>query len=272
VIFFIDDDCLMYDDYASVVMAVYDRDIDQRLAGVAGHEVQVIPGQDGGPSKGNAPMLAARALRAVLYRCHKFVNHFILMKTSLAQFYPYRGRYPKWELTADANVVRRVYPLSLFGANKATFRRSLLNETRFDDGLIRYAAAEDLDLCYRMSFRGALLFAHDAKIYHAHHPVERLNLRTVSLIRITNVGYLLQRNAPGDRRAQVGYVVKITRRVVAHALQDLLERNWTFPRVQGALAAFRPMIATFSLQGRDLVTWYQQFQERVYQLQRQDKT
>jgi GT2 family glycosyltransferase len=81
-----------------------------------------------------------------------------------------------------------------------TFRASIIRKVGFDETLTRYAAAEDVDASYRASRCGLLLYAVNARIFHAQDQSNRLSRHTVTMRGLLNLAYLYRRNAPHSAR------------------------------------------------------------------------
>lgn len=267
IVFFIDDDCLMFPDYAEVMLGVYEADAERRLVGVAGTLVDSPPRCASPPaSTPRHATVFVRVWQMMRWRTWSLINHYLLMNSALSHFYPYTGRYPSYKVP-EIDTPWRLRPIRVFGAGRATFPRNIILEEQFDDGLCRYAAAEDLDLCYRVSRHGPMVIVREAMLYHMEHPAERPLPYTVALTRVTNVAYLIHKNNPEGRYVKIGYRIKMVRRALSNLIFDLIKGDFGLPRFRGVLDAWKPVSTIFSLPPEQLRSWYREYQDRIFQTQ-----
>ena len=261
IVFFIDDDCFMYPQYAEVIMNTYEADRNRELRAVCGLVTDVLPLPLGTPTvKPPRPPLWRRAVRRLAYH----LNHYALMNTSQAHFYPYYRGYPDRPLPA-LDVPYRVYPVRLFGGGSATFPIHVLRDLQFDNDLLYYSVAEDLDLAYRVSQSGPMAMVFDALIHHGHHQSIRPDLYTISLMAITNHAFFIQKNNPSSVPTKIGYLFRVAKRLIGEFIFDTSEGRFSYPRLRGTLSAIIPVIRLFTTDPSSLSAWYRQFQKCVYE-------
>ncbi len=251
IVFLIDDDSLLYPDAAEEVMAVYEADIHNEVAGVTMTEVFVPP--DAKPGAESIPRPSTANQRGILAR----IEH-ILSEQEL-RFLPYDGHYHKGKLP-ETLAGMDVIPQGLLGGFRMTFRSSVIQKVRFAEYLDAYAVGEDFDASYRASRYGALVLACRARIHHLMVPGGRPNRRLKSGFTCLNVIAMASRHAPDsvDLRSQV-------RRFLAQRLgialaTDVGRRRFSFPDTRGVLFAWRHYPESLARRGKELEDWYLEFQ------------
>jgi glycosyltransferase involved in cell wall biosynthesis len=262
IVFFMDDDCLMYSDYAAILMSVFDADPEGIFAGLQGSLTEIPPDA---PETDRALVQERRSFwsRARNRLYWFWVNHIIL-NTTRGLFYPYWGTFPSHELPKGERV-RPIRHLFFLGGGRAAYRSQVIQDVRFDPDLLHYATAEDLDTSFRASFRGALAEVPDAEICHRPHPSARPSLYVITLMAFTNHALWIQKHNGNSRKAKGIFLLRMLRHIPSKFVFDLSERRWDIPRVRGVVGAFPTVFRIFQ-HGRDnLGPWYQEFQKKSYE-------
>lgn len=258
VLFFIDDDSLMYPDCAEEVMRVYEADTAGGLAGVQTNLVTAPPGEMAidEPRKPSGGFSGPQGMGPV----KRWLLRHVLFYQADAAFTPYTGSYPQWTLPPEVRDLD-VVTTPLFHGCRMTYRRDVIAREEFEGALRSWSAAEDLDASYRASQHGAIVTAKRARLCHYESGNARLNHRLVSTIKFANQAFFLRKHA--GRRAAPRYYLKTFRRLFAEIVKDAAGRRWGFPQVRGLLDSL-PLSARVFVVGEDrLDSWYVERQERL---------
>ena len=258
VIFFIDDDCLMYPDYAETIMAVYRADKTRQVAGILGSLApEPYPPQGARAEPGQG----APRDKAVFWRR---LREIVFGRMSL---FPYLGGYPEHECPSlDTSVPYRL--CKLMPGGYCSYRRSVIQQVLFDEDLVFYVSGEDADASYRASFQGALLEVPSAKVFHVGHPSARPDFYTKTLVRISNNAFWVQKHNPRRFRTKAWFLIRLARYLPGEALYDLFDlfggRQLSFPKTRGFLAALWPTLRLFCMPSSQVVQWYRGYLEHLF--------
>jgi hypothetical protein len=144
-----------------------------------------------------------------------------------------------------------------------TFRAPIIREVGFDETLIRFAAAEDLDASYRVSRYGVLLSAFDARIFHAEAPQARLNRHTRTLLFLLNIAYLYRRKGHNPAQLLSRYRWLVARRLVADIVRDAGRARFSLPCARADLEVLFRLPSIGRTADDEIVKWYATLQERI---------
>lgn len=267
VLFLIDDDSLMHPDCAEIVMGHYERDAACALAAIGATPTAQSPvaldlevgAQKPGLASDETVSGAVRGSRLGRF----FWKHVLLMSLENT-FVHYDDRDLAAERAAFARLgLPGLAPMSFLGGFTITVRRDVALREPFDDGLITYAPAEDLDATYRFGRHGFLARAEGARLFHyvaASNRVDRVALQT---LRILNRAYFAARNSRAPTRHFFAFELYALRCVPANLLKDLAARRLTLPQTRGALRAVLLSFGVFARRGEPLKNWYRELQARV---------
>lgn len=259
IVFFIDDDCLMYPDYAAMIMSVYDADVQCTLSGLCGTLVPIPPA-----SRTNMPFHAPGiSLHFGLRKAWHYFRYSILGMSSDKRFPAYRGKWRISKLSA-LRPSCKIAPVRCFGANRATFTARALGKERFDQDLLYYAVAEDTDLCYRMSGLGGLAHVREAKICHCHEQTDRPDLWLRSYMCVNNHAFFVQKHAPALVWAKLDFGARLVFRLFSSLVEDALECSLSFPRFRGVASATGSAVRILRQDPARLASWYRNFQHKVF--------
>lgn len=260
VLFFLDDDSLMYPDCAEAIMKIYEADTTQQVMGVQAAIVDSMPSEialeDSSKPVGWKQNKWSPNITGILYFAWK---HILLMNNELLCI-PYHGDFPRHNLPESLTPLN-VHRMKIFHGCRMTFRRDAIARERFEPLLLYYALNEDMDVSYRISRRGMLLESGDAKLHHFQSSSGRLSRYVVATLSSLNQAVCLQRYSNNRKRDQFRFYVLTSRRIVAELFKDGLSRRWTFPQLRGMLTALRYAPIIFSLSHEELAEWYPQFQK-----------
>jgi GT2 family glycosyltransferase len=260
VLFLLDDDSFMYPDCAEQIMQIYEADpagvvqgIQAGLADLSPTETVADSQKVVGWSSGQVSQFGQ--LKSWIWK------HVFLMNVDVLCI-PYNQTFPHYELP-DAVQQFQIYPVKILHGCRMTFRRPALTAELFEPLLLYYAMCEDMDLSYRVSQRGALLEATEAKLYHFHSGSGRVSRYMVSALSALNQALFLKKNSDNLRRDCVRFYVLTTRRLLAEFLKDSLSQRWSLPQLRGLLTAIRYSIPLFAMSPQQLETWYPSLQKQI---------
>lgn len=174
ILFFLDDDVQLADDYLERILAVYEADPDARLAGVNGVP-QTSPNVDSGFWTG-------------------FQRLFLLAETrrDVGPFMK-RSNFPVH--TAGLSAPRRC---EIMPSTAVSYRAAIFRDHEFDKHLTGYVMAEDLDLAWRVSRSHRLLVTPEARYRHSKSEVSRNDRHETEKRRILFTQYFFRKNMGGS--------------------------------------------------------------------------
>ncbi|MEM9251705.1 MAG: glycosyltransferase family 2 protein [Planctomycetota bacterium] len=227
IVFLIDDDALMHEDCAEKIMAVYERDIDEEVAGVQG-TLTGPPGQ---------PVRRAKASDWKFWLKLWLIDVFLYQDSELV-FVPYDGGYrrgpaPDWLAEHEA-IIKGV----MHGC-RMTYRRHVIADSRFEPIFYGNAPCEDQDASYRASRRGLLVQLPTAYLHHVFAPrvgQKRWSSRGLSQL---DMYYLARKHSNNLRRDRVRLNWRLARYLVADSIRDLGKKRWALPRPRAQFRAWR---------------------------------
>lgn len=267
ILFLFDDDTLMYPDCAERLLSAYAMDREARLSAIAALNTNQPPGT--GAAGIEARVQTHRGLRDRLSgwapnRLQTWLLKHVLLLDLESRFVPYDAlRYPKLppldaRLT-DAGVV----PLRLISGFRMTVRRAVALRELFDEALLAYCPAEDLDNSYRFLRHGSNAVATTALVYHHEAAANRLKRRSVAELSLLNIAYFVRRSSRTQALHRTLYYILAVRLLVSSALRDTVGRRWFYPDTRGTLAAIAKSITVYRLPTEGLGAAYQVLQRRI---------
>jgi GT2 family glycosyltransferase len=143
VVFYVDDDAVYLPGYAAAILAVYQHDREGAVGGVQGTIA----------NPGNPAMTRSR-----------LANVFLLTRLNGNGTLQASG-WPAF-CTARPTLAR----VEVFSGPAMSFRRDVLEEFRFDEGLGDYYVGDDFELAYRVSRKYKLFQVPDAQVMHYSSP------------------------------------------------------------------------------------------------------
>lgn len=264
ILFFFDDDTLMFPDCAERVLQAYAADTEQRIA--AGMAVNTPDIPDAAHVEDADRKVTGNVGTDSGLRNHpalRWVWDQIFMMSAPSHFIPYDDppRMDKPETVAVGPL--RLLRLPLLSGFSTTVRASVARSEPFDPALLSYSPAEDLDASYRYSRHGLNVLFEDARVHHFEAAGGRIKRRQAITLGLMNLAAFVAKKSARPGRDIPAYYLRYLRRVLAEFLKDLLSRRFSFPQFLGALSAFRPSIAIFR-HGRDgFDDWYRSQQMQV---------
>jgi GT2 family glycosyltransferase len=271
IIFFLDDDTLLYPDCAERILEVYERDREGWIAGVTAPNLPLPPEsaasglyQKASGKNANAVLLS-RLQNSKLFR---WAMREILLMNHYRLFVPYDDPPIHWQEHQIQVIIRDLglsdvdLAASMFGY-AMTVRRTLAEREHFDSDLLAYSPAEDTDFSYRVSRHGALLVCNSARLHHFEAASGRLKRKQVSALFLTNCALFLRKHAtnlPAKRRQ---FMWLLWRRYLAELLKDGLSRRWNFPNLAGVAFAHALVRQIFDHPLDGIGPWYEKMQQEI---------
>jgi GT2 family glycosyltransferase len=258
VVFFFDDDSLMYPDCAEQIMKVYEADTRSRVAGVMAAHVPTPPDQPDDPLASKPSEHGATrnygALARLVRRLLDADNIFV----------PYDEDFPRHEMPEEVRRLK-VGLVPLMPGWGMTFRRATCLREPFSEILRSYAAEEDTDMAYRASRHGPLLVAGDARLCHIGSTGGRLSLFLLAAFRNLNQVALHRMHSTNISRSRRNLRRLMARRCLILLAKDVYRRKWSFPNVRGIIFAFRWTDPLLDMSETQLSDWYPSFQQKVFE-------
>jgi len=257
IIFFFDDDSLMYPDCAEQIIKIYEADTKRRIAGINAVHIPVPPDQLDDlevvrPSEHSATKQYGSLARLV---------RWLLDADNI--FVPYDEDYPRHEMPEEVRDFK-VGIVRLLAGWGMTFRRTICFREPFAEILRMYAAEEDSDMSYRASRHGPLLVAGDARLCHLGSKGGRSTPFLLAVFRNLNPVALHRLYSTDLSRSRRRERLLLTRRFLILLAKDFYRQKWSFPNARGVLLAFRLMNSIFKMSETDLNEWYPRFQKEMF--------
>ena len=165
-VFFIDDDLLMYSDCAEEIVKIFEKDVNQKVMGIGTILVAQPPdeeeiGKVATESVGQLPQMQGNV--PTRSKLKKWLRHFF--ERDVEWLLPYDGDWPMHPIPPELAEFPIVRAKTLSGCRMCV-RRSIAIKEPFESVLHRYAYLEDCDMSYRASRHGLMLTCLSAKICH----------------------------------------------------------------------------------------------------------
>jgi glycosyltransferase involved in cell wall biosynthesis len=253
ILFMIDDDSLMYPDCSAEVMKIYEADRGREIVGLAPIEVHEAPDEQKSQNGTKSKQTGNGGLRSFL------VN---LMERQLdveRLLLPYDAKYPDRPVSKELKSLGAV-PVRYLHGFTMTYRRETIAKEGFEEILLRYAAAEDMDASYRVSRHGAIAFAVHARLFHARDSSGRLTRFTRQALGMMNLAVLYRLKGHNPRLMYRSFRWRLIRRLPIDLLRDLARRRFNIPNVRANLYALRRLDHVLKLSEDELRQWYPKFQ------------
>jgi glycosyltransferase involved in cell wall biosynthesis len=255
VVFFFDDDSLMYPDCASEIMRVYDADLDRSVAGINATNVADPP---------DAPSSHVKATEFTTAKNYgpaaRWVRQWLRAEDIHVPYDPPSAARPLAAAVAALPIDRWVTAAG-WGM---TFRREIVLAEPFEEILINYAAAEDADMGFRAQRHGVYVGAREARLCHLGHGSGRAPTFVWAVCGMLNPVVLSALYSTNRRRLPMLHRQMLARRVLLSAAKDAYYRRWTLPTARGALVALLMVGTVFRKSEQELRGWYPKFQGGLY--------
>ncbi len=248
VVFFPDDDSLVYPGALEAMMRVYDRDTGGVIGGVCSAEATepppgVLEGQGTGMGQGARPGYEMRTSDRIKARiAHSryalearfFPDPFALVAERLARHLP---PAPAW--LAEENAITVPWMTGF----RMSYRTAAVRRFRFNEYLGRYALFEDIDAGLGVLRSHLLVGARNAQIYHHKAPERRSGGRQLGALHVLNRGYVVCRSGETGARVRAATRAHARFKIAQYALGSA--SRYERERLGGAVAAYRALPLLF---------------------------
>ena len=156
-----DDDSLFFPGTSEAIIAVYERDTEGKIAGVAAEESALPPdsvdlSESYQPSPEHLREVRIKPYRYNLEKRFRFLNPKVYLGFKLAEL----RDVPEW--LGEMNAL----PAAYLTGFRMSFRTSAIRKAGFDPTLTGYTLEDDVDASYSAARNGLLVVARDAQIFH----------------------------------------------------------------------------------------------------------
>jgi glycosyltransferase involved in cell wall biosynthesis len=258
VLFMIDDDSFMYPECAERIMAVYDADRDEHVVGVGAMESAASPLSPQAPADGEHTAQGQPSLKD---KIRWKIESLVMVERLLL---PYDADYPDHPVPSEI-LHLDVAATRYLNGMRMTWRAGPARKVLFDETLLKYAAAEDMDFSYRISRFGVIVNALNARLFHAQDPSARLTQHTRALLGMTNLAYLYRRNGHAPNQLLLRYTGRVLTRIAVDLARDLSRGRATMPYVRADLRTLSVIREMARVEKDRLTDWYGKLQERILQ-------
>lgn len=261
VVFFPDDDSLVYPDALAHIMKVYDFDAKRKIGGVCG--VEALRPPLGMLSHESAPYQRrkADAFRARIAPMRmRLERKFFPDPMKLAATRLQRQLPPPESWLAEENAVWVEWMTGF----RMSFRTALIQQVGFNERLGRYALYEDIDAGLAIMAGGhSLVAASEARIYHHKAPESRTKGYQMGLINILNRAYVALRSNRADERVRASIMPYARFRLAQFALAGRSE--YGRERLAGARAAVHVLPQLLNCSVAEIDTLYLRLRKHCLQ-------
>jgi len=283
ILFLIDDDSLMHPRCAEEIMRVYEADFRALVQAVGAILDDRIPDAPEDAST-KAPSVTRHqvglAKRFLAFGRRFFwveYDRFLAFGRRLfsvdsdvetarrgTSWVPYDADYPDREIPAEVrglNIIRT----RLIGGARITFRRDAIAAVRFPDLLEAISAGEDFDASYRVSRRGALVLALDARLHHVWAPGIRQRLSGGLMVKLGLLNRIvLHALHSTDRRRSARRLARVFARDALISLAaDVFRGRWALPTPRAHLFALSKINEIINTSSDKLNDYYPRYQREL---------
>ncbi|CUH38843.1 putative glycosyl hydrolase [Jannaschia seosinensis] len=265
-----DDDTMMFPDCAQQIMSVYERDGEKVIAAVGaanqrempeGVEVSAARKISGKAGSAKAGQNLGQRVRASSFG--RWAWREVFLMSAAHQIVPYDGRPITRPMTDLSHLPDDLRPVPVLQGFSITVRRDVALKEPFEEALLAYCPAEDLDATYRFGRHGLLVIAPEGRIHHFEAAAGRIKRKRATALGLLNVAYFTRRHSDDLPRHRRAFYTLLSRRILAEFLKDTLSRRWAYPQFLGTLLAIRHAPQVFRVPDDRLRTWYMALQERI---------
>ena len=255
VLFFFDDNSLMYPDCAAGIMRVYDADLDRSVAGVNATYVAEPP---------DAPGSQVKATEFTTAKSYGPTARWVRRWLRAEDIHVPYDR-PSAALPLAATVA--AFPIDRWvtaAGSGMTFRREIALAEPFEEILINYAAGEDTDMGFRAQRHGVYVGTREGRLCHLGHGSARAPTFVWAVFNMLNPVVLSALYSTNRRRLPMLHRRMLARRLLLSVAKDAYYRRWTLPTARGSLVALLMVGTVFRKSEQELRSWYPKFQGELY--------
>lgn len=112
-------------------------------------------------------------------------------------------------------------------------KREIAEKFKFDESLIKYALAEDMDFSYRIfkQYPGKIFISHTAKLNHYHSPSGRLPSRELIFMNAVHKRYLFEKNVSKNFKSYYQFYLSRIGRIFLQLLLSIKHFNIKYLKV-----------------------------------------
>jgi GT2 family glycosyltransferase len=271
IVLFMDDDALLFPNCAEEFMAIFEKDREEVIVGLALQDVDSIP-----PAAGRLLRPASTFEQTALiieqkrggttanlslikylekHTIWRLFRREILMQSMDRMFVPYdyyRHRKSDAVLSKADDLIKTQYLPGYGMAVRAHVARAEL----FNPFLLAYCPCEDLDASYRFGRHGICAHAPNARLKHYEVEGSRITRSQATSLGVSNVAFFIHTNSDSPIRHRASFTVFVARRLLGEILKDLLARRLKFPQARGVAAAIPRSFGIFRRALPEAQKWY----------------
>lgn len=277
IVFFIDDDSLLFSDCAEIILAKYEADTCNQIAGIELHHVDLLPDKaqillpknenasdfQVAQKKGGSAQFKAKLQNLEKFAVWKFFRRQILMQARDIMFIPYdhyRVRPSANPLPHQLNSLVKVQNIVGYGMS---VRTEIARKEPFNPFLLAYCPFEDADASYRYGRYGFCLADRNARLMHYEVQASRVTRRQATSLGISNLALFIHTNSDAPLLHRILFSIYVIRRTFGEFLKDLLTRRFTFPQTIGVISAVPRSVGIFRRPLPDAQKWYHEQQKAL---------
>jgi len=194
IVFFPDDDSILFPNAASEIMKVYDADNDKRIAAVCAAESNVAPNDFLAITRNSYSMRFSDKVKARTARFRYSMEDWLVPDPAKilgrSFFRPAFKRDDKW---CDS-----IIPVPWMTGFRMTFRTKVIRTCGFCRSFADYSLFEDIAASFAAWEQGAVVAATKAKIFHYRSPEKRGDAMRLGFEQLLNKAYVVARHSPPD--------------------------------------------------------------------------
>ena len=196
VVFFPDDDSMLYPGTTEAIMRVYERDRSELVSGVCTAAALMPP-----PDFPETPVytvsremkrqMLTTPIKNKLRKLFNSLDPIFYIGRSLMQRY----EVPTWLQEENCVLVE------FMSGYRMSFRTAVIKQFKFNENLGEYAHCEDYDASFSAAAHGAIVGARNGRIYHHKYPGARSSAFKMGVMRILNTAYVVLKHSRADTTA-----------------------------------------------------------------------
>lgn len=262
ILFLIDDDALMHWECAENIMQAYESNWGREfvMLGCATSEVSPVSSISGALRKQKGAYAQSFRHQSKLTR---WILREVFMMSTAYSIVAYDRPDRRYKPTKPVNIDQTDVSLEeRIGGFRMTVRRDAALRELFDDALLGYSPAEDMDFSYRMGRLGLIGTVRSALLYHHEAAAGRTKRYSVTAFRLMNPAFFYRKNAASLDGAARKFAIWVLRHILAEFLKDLLSRRWTFPQFMGSLSGAYNIPEILRMNDANINESYRKIQQR----------
>lgn len=204
IVFFLDDDVILEQNYHRKMLEVYKLKSDQNIGGV----------------RGSFAIDKSTCIDRILDRT--FRKLFLMARYSMNE----KSRFLPSLQYVFIEKPTEIIEIECMPACICSYYRKIFNKFKFDEMLDKYAFAEDKDLSYRVSRKYKLYQTPYALLSHNHSPISRLSVRECRKVETINRHYLAKKHLPPRSINWLAYYWSLVGYLLFFTIKNCLTLNY----------------------------------------------